>query len=145
MNRHYLRDLDLPEIHIYDRDDQNGYQDYVDQVNARNNGDWVTLTDKREIENYLHPDAVRDALSITIAIDDDADVPQIAARATHEASESEKSWDELTQVKRDQKTSRAKRRLCNDATARMSPANFRERDPNGEIEGWFRRMSDMLE
>ncbi len=145
VNRHYLRDLGRTEIHIYDRDDQNGYQAYVDDVNARDTDDWATLTTKREIENYLHPDAVREALSITITIDDETDVPQIAARAVHDASGSDNTWEALTQVKRDQKTSRAKRRLCNDAMARMSTARLRERDPNGEVEGWFRRISDMLE
>ena len=67
-----------------------------------------------------------------------------AARGVHDASDSDKTWEELTQGKRDQKMSRVKRRLCNDAVARMSSAEWRERDPNGEIEGWFRRMSDLL-
>ena len=68
VNRRYLRGLDLPEIHIYDRDNDRGYRNHVDAVNRRDNRDWATLTSKREIENYLHPAAVRDVLGIDMVV-----------------------------------------------------------------------------
>lgn len=48
VNKNYLEALDIPQVHIYDRDDDAAYQVEVDQVNARGNNDWATLTNKRE-------------------------------------------------------------------------------------------------
>ena len=145
VNHQYLKNLGLPEIHIYDRDKDCEYQVQVEVVNQRRNGDWATLTTKREIENYLHPDAVRTVLGIDVEIDDNADVPLITARAVHEASESLKTWDEVEQDKRDRKTSRAKRRLCQDVIAQMSREQLRDRDPSGEVESWFQRIREKLD
>ena len=144
MNRRYLRGLDLPEIHIYDRDNDRGYRNHVDAVNRRDNRDWATLTSKREIENYLHPAAVRDVLGIDMVVDDDIDVPLIVARAIHEASESPIAWDDVEEDKRGRKASQAKRRLCHEVIARMTLAQLRERDRTNEVEGWCRRISERL-
>jgi predicted ATP-dependent endonuclease of OLD family len=59
--KHYLKNLHIPEVHIYDRDDATPpqYQQECNLVNARTDGSWATLTTKREIENYLHTDALR--------------------------------------------------------------------------------------
>ena len=145
VDRRYLSAFGLREIHIYDGDNDRGYQDQVNEVNDRDNGDWATLTRKREIENYLHPDAVRDALGINIGIDDNTDVPLAAARAIHENSESLKLWEELEQKKKDQKASNIKKRLCNEVVKQMTAAQLRVRDPNGEVEGWFQRIREKLE
>jgi putative ATP-dependent endonuclease of OLD family len=85
VNQHYLKNLGLPEVHIYDRDKlQNDgkykYQDARDAVNARNDGSIAFLTTKREMENYLHLDAINEALHpvivtpLTFNLTDDCDV-----------------------------------------------------------------------
>jgi hypothetical protein len=85
VNQHYLKNLGLPEVHIYDRDElQNDgkykYQDARDAVNARNDGSIAFLTTKREMENYLHLDAINEALQpvivtpLTFNLTDDCDV-----------------------------------------------------------------------
>lgn len=145
VNHQYLRSLGLPEIHIYDRDNDCDYQDEVEAVNQRPNGDWATLTTKREIENYLHPDAVRTVLGVKVEIGDDADVPLLTARALHEASESLKTWDEVEEDKQNRKAGRAKRRLCQEVIAQMSREQLRERDARGEVEGWFQRIQEKLD
>ena len=88
---------------------------------------------------------MRTVLGIDVEIDDNADVPLITARAVHEASESLKTWDEVEQDKRDRKTSRAKRRLCQDVIAQMSREQLRDRDPSGEVESWFQRIREKLD
>ena len=145
VNHRYLGDLGLREIHIYDRDSDQGYESDVESVKRRNNGDWATLTAKREIENYVHPDAVRTVLDVDIEIDDDADVPLLTARAIHEQSESPKAWDEVEDDKRGQKASRAKSRLCREVIAQMTHGQLRDRDPTGEVEGWFQRILENLD
>ena len=85
VNQHLMRNIGLPEIHIYDRDvvDAKGvfkYQAAADAVNARNDGSIAFLTQKREVENYLHADAIEEAfhghtaLPVTIAVSDICDV-----------------------------------------------------------------------
>ncbi|MEZ4677315.1 MAG: ATP-binding protein [Caldilineaceae bacterium] len=66
VNQHYLKNVGLPEVHIYDRDElKNGkykYEDAKDAVNARSDNSIGYLTTKREMENYLHLDAINEAL-----------------------------------------------------------------------------------
>ena len=137
VNRRYLQGLGIPEIHIYDRDSDDGYQGQVDIVNGRGNDDWATLTAKCEIENYLHPDAIQGALGVTVTFGDDDDVPMIVARAIHEASESPQQWDEVDDDGRAKKASSAKRRLCAEAAAHMTSEQLGARDPGGEVSGWL--------
>ena len=141
VNRQYLQGLELPEIHIYDRDSDHEYQRQVDRVNDRPNDDWATLTAKGEIENYLHPDAIQGALGVTVTFGDDDDVPMIVARAMHEASESPRQWDEVDDDDRAKKASRAKRRLCAEAAAHMTSEQLAERDPGGEVTRWLSRIA----
>lgn len=141
VNCQYLQGLEIPEIHIDDRDSDHGYQEQVDRVNDRPYGDWATLTAKCEIENYLHPDAIQGALGVAVTFGDDDNVPLIVARAIHEASESPRQWDEVDDDDRAKKASRAKRRLCVEVAARMTPDQLGERDPGGEISGWLARIA----
>ena len=52
VNNHYLKGFGLPEIHIYDRDDESPpkYQECCDEVNSRGDGSWAVITSKREID-----------------------------------------------------------------------------------------------
>ena len=145
MSRQYLRGLDLREIHIYDRDNDQGYQGEVDSVNARGNGDWATLTGKREIENYLHPNAIQAALGVEVSFGDNDDVALIVAQAVHEASDSPKPWAEVDEPGREKKASNAKRRLCREAAAKTTLLMLRERDADREVEGWFERVAAAVE
>lgn len=76
---HYLRRIGLPEIHIYDRDTDTPpkYEDAVNEVNARQDGSWATLTAKRETENYLHPDAISDGVGVVVDFGSNDDVPHL--------------------------------------------------------------------
>lgn len=144
VNHRYLSGLGLPEVHIYDRDNDCGYQDQVKEVNERRNNDWAALTRKREIENYLHPDAVRDVLKIDIEIKDNTDVPLAAARAVHNNSESQKAWEELELNKQKLKVSNVKKRLCKEVSKQMTADQFRARDRNRELESWFQHIKEKL-
>jgi energy-coupling factor transporter ATP-binding protein EcfA2 len=147
--KRYLRNLNLPEVHVYDRDDATPpkYQAECDKVNARGNGSWAVLTTKREIENYLHPDAIADGLDgIAVTVTDTCDVPLIVAEAIHASSGSTKPWAEvLTDAKElGNRINRAKKRLNRDAAAKMTAERLAESDAAGEISGWLRRIHAML-
>ncbi|MCK9198513.1 MAG: ATP-binding protein [Bacilli bacterium] len=49
----YLNNLNLPQVHFYDRDPDSKYKDCVEEVEK--NGHWAKLTEMLTIENYFHP------------------------------------------------------------------------------------------
>ncbi|BAW97457.1 DNA replication and repair protein RecF [[Synechococcus] sp. NIES-970] len=121
VNGHYLKNIGKPEVHIYDRDDQNPpkYKETCDAVKTRGDGSIAFITSKREAENYLHPDAIQEALGISVTYTDDCDVPAIVGAAL--------GVNDRT----------AKRKLNRVAAKKMTKERLDERDPNGEILGWF--------
>lgn len=58
VTNNYLKKLNKTEVHIYDKDEDNKYQAYVDEVNNRGLNHFATLTQKRELENYYHESIV---------------------------------------------------------------------------------------
>lgn len=132
-----LADLNIPEFHLFDGDKPE-YQGVIDIVNARP-GCKGLLTEKLEMENYIHPDAiaaVRPELT-GISFADRDDVPTIVAKAVHTASGSPKKWSELAEKKCKKKTSKAKLWLNNAAVLSMTPNLLQQSDPKGEVMLWF--------
>lgn len=125
INNHYLKDLGKPEVHIYDRDVLK-YRTLCDRVNQRNDGSWAIQTQKRELENYLHPKAIYEAFGINVTFGDDDDVPEIVGTV--------KNWN----------PENTKKKLSVHAFPRMTGKWLRERDPNGEVQLWMERLARML-
>lgn len=125
VNEYYLRGLGRPEVHIYDSDVEK-YADSVNTVNSRADGSWAVQTQKYEIENYLHSDAIFDGLAVRIGVNDADDIPALFRAA--------KNWN----------PDNAKRKLAQHAFPRMDAARIAARDPNREVEGWFRRIGLLL-
>jgi putative ATP-dependent endonuclease of the OLD family len=138
VNEHYLKSLRRQEVHIYDSDVEK-YAASVNQVNQRNNGSWAVQTMKHEIECYLHPDAIYEAFEVQISVCDvpgenGYSLPKIFALA----------YSAKNNYQTAIKDSTAKQKLAEKAFPCMTAARLKERDPQGEAEGWFRRLSDML-
>lgn len=138
VNNHYLKNLGLPEVHIYDRDElKNGkykYQDEKDAVNARGDGSIGFLTAKREMENYLHIDAITEALqpvvgfNFTFALSDDCDVE----------TEIKTLLNGQTKIQRRS----IKHWLNDDAARRMNIYRLKDRNGYDEIKGWFTEIEN---
>lgn len=143
---YYLKGLNLPEVHIYDRDDAGTpkYQGAVDEVNNRGNGDFAILTTKREMENYIHPDAIQKIFGVTVTFNDEDDVPMLVAERVHEESNSPNAWNTLDAEKRGKKESKAKKRLNREAVVAMTLAQLEEIDSMNEIEGWIKHIANHL-
>jgi len=137
VDKHYLKGLDLPEIHIYDRDTQNPpkYQDVVNRVNARGDRSWATLTDKRELENYLHPDAIYEVLGVRITYGNRDDVPQLVAQAIN--NDSNNKYSPINEK-------RVKKLLNDDVAQRMTYERLQDIDPNGEVISWLKQIASRL-
>lgn len=147
--KRYLRNLNLPEVHIYDRDDDvpPQYQGEHDAVNARGDQSWAVITTKRELENYLHADAIAEGMGgIAVAFTDTCDVPLIVAKLLHESAVGAKPWDQVLANPKEvgDKVNRAKKRLNRDAAAKMTAFRLTARDVDGEIAGWLKRIHAML-
>ena len=148
-----LENLNRPEFHLCDRDvappAPAKHQRHVDEVNARENCK-ARSTLKKEIENYLHKDAIIAAyeelginLTITANFDSFDDVPQKVAQIVHEASDSSKAWNELTDKEKEKKESKAKRVLCLRAPRYMNSTLLHEIDPDGDLLQWFKDINDL--
>lgn len=138
VSEHYLRALGRREVHIYDSDVPK-YGESVAAINRRVDGSWAVLTEKHEIENYLHADAIRDAFDVDVPVGDqpDADgkaVPKLFAEAYFAKQKTDAPMSD----------SKAKQRLAEKAFAKMTAERIGERDPRGEVAGWFRRIGEML-
>ncbi len=150
-----LQVLNRPEFHLCDRDtippNPPKYEDYINQVNVRD-GCVAKCTGKKEIENYLHKDAITAAykeLGIDLSINSNFapfdDVPQSIARMVHDASGSKLSWDDLSDEKKKEKESKAKRVLCSRATKYMTIEMLKEIDPDGDVLLWFEEMKNLIQ
>ena len=150
-----LGPLNRPEFHLYDRDnappEPAKYQAHVDKVNARENCK-ARNTLKKEIENYLHKDAIIAAykelginLPIMTSFDSFDNVPQKVAKIVHEVSDSPKAWNELTDKEKEHKESKAKRLLCSRAPRYMNKALLDKIDPDGDLLQWFKDISILTE
>lgn len=140
VNQHYLKNVGLPEVHIYDRDElKNGkykYQDDKNAVNARRDGSIGFLTAKREMENYLHIDAISEALhpvigvNFTFALSDDCDV----------------ETEIKTQLSGQGKIQRRsiKHWLNEDAASCMTIGRLKERNGYDEIKSWFTEIANRV-
>jgi putative ATP-dependent endonuclease of the OLD family len=140
-----LEPLNLREFHLYDRNtaplDPPQHQQTVDEVNARPRCR-ACSTNKLEIENYVHRDAINDALSdqgMRIAVPGPVnsfeDLPAILVRAVNEVAPPGDRWGRR----------RAKEFLCGVAASRMTKAMLDEIDPTHEVLGWFHNMREMIQ
>jgi predicted ATP-dependent endonuclease of OLD family len=148
-----LGPLGRPEFHLYDRDvqlpEKPKYQDQVDSVNSRENC-IAKITSKKEIENYIHKDAIIAAyndskISINIPANFETfdDVPVSVARLVYEASEST-NWDQLSKYQKQKKEAKAKQVLCTKAAGLMTHNQLDEVDKSGDVTGWFTDIQHLL-
>jgi putative ATP-dependent endonuclease of OLD family len=146
VNNEYLKCLGKPEIHIYDRDNDkpSKYQDCCQEVNSRGDGSHAFLTKKREMENYLHPDTIFEVYGFKVSFGDDDDVPMIIAREVYNRSGATKNWDNLTPEVQKKKISKAKKRLNNEVSSKMTIERIKKQDPKNEIELWLQEISKHL-
>ena len=115
------------------------YSSSITEVNLRTDGSWGALTQKHEIESYLHSEAIKDAYGVEVVVSDNplADkkgVPKLFA----EVYSTKMGFDG---VMGDRK---AKLYLANKAFPKMTAVRIKERDPANEIEGWLKKIHTML-
>ena len=148
-----LESLGRPEFHIYDGD-VGGYEEQMRRINSRERCR-ALKTCKREMENYLHPDAIKEVMGIEVEFGDDDDVPKIIAQKLYEKAldgrraregqngQAVRKWEDLGQNARKQTIRDIKAKLNSTVVRRMTPALLAERDPEGEIKNWLKTIADL--
>jgi hypothetical protein len=129
VNDHYLRNTGIPEIHIYDRDTKAEYKEACTAINARGDGSRAFLTAKREIENYLHGDAIAQVLGVKVTVDDTMDVEEAVSTALGQNKVQRRS---------------VKRWLNDEVAAAMTIEMLCERGGCEEIKQWFKTAGSLL-
>jgi len=142
-----LKGLNRPEFYLTDRDNQPPqqakYQQYVTEWSARGCTAWIT--EKLELENYLHPSAIKAVVpTYTGAGINFEDVPFLFAEAVYTAAGNQITWATLSHEKKKEKSSSGKKRLNSECVARMTPALLTEVDPDDEVRGWLRNLGNAL-
>ncbi|OGU06913.1 MAG: hypothetical protein A2075_04825 [Geobacteraceae bacterium GWC2_58_44] len=138
VTENYLKNLHLPEFHIYDSDVAK-YQESVDEVNLRTNGSWAVRTAKHEIESYLHADAIKAAYNVDVEV---ADVHNSQGHAVPKAFGI--AYSAKMQFDGTMGDNKSKSYLTK-AFLNMTAEQIVARDPDGEIVGWFTRMGQALQ
>ena len=142
-----LAPLAKSEFHIYDRElppETDYRREAADMVNRRERCHAV-LTEKRSLENYLHPQAVLAAGGIHVEFDDFDPVAEITAKRLYQLRREDKPWELLSRRARKRSAHRAKRWLNNIAADHMTVDLLRERDPGGEVASWLRAIRCLAE
>jgi hypothetical protein len=134
-----------PEFHLLDREIEpttTQRETLVRALNSRPN--WqAALTSKRALENYLHPDAIRQAGGVEVGFGDFDDVAEIVARASFQSEESHR-WQSLSRRARRRLRDKAKKWLNREAVDRMTPERLAERDPDDEVIRWLRTIAELV-
>ena len=139
-----FRALGCREFYLCDREaahETRHRQSAIDLINRRPNCRGF-LTRKHAIENYLHPDAIRDACGVTVRFGDDDDVVERVGRALLGRS---RHWEQLSRTARRHVRDRVKRRLNTEAVASMSCERLAESDPEGEVIFWLETIRELLD
>lgn len=133
VNLNYLKKLNIREYHIYDSDNTGAYAIDCDRVNRRGDGSSARMTRKREMENYIHSDIVREVFGVQIEIDDTMDVSTEISN-TIRASNPEGYRPDTV-----------KKKLNNLCASKMTMQLLHERDPEDEVLGWLRDISNIAQ
>lgn len=140
-----LAPLRLPEFHLYDHElppETELRRAAVAQVNRRPNC-FATLTAKRSVENYLHPQAISSAIGIEVEFADFDPLAELTAKRSYLREDPETPWELLPRRARKRLTHRAKRLLNTRAASRMTAELFADRDPQGEVLSWMVAINEL--
>ena len=132
VEKRYLDNLHCKECHIYDND-VHAYQKSIDVINARGDGSWGVLTQKYEVENYLHPDAIKQVYDVDV----DTAQPKVPESFG-------KEYANKNGLDAPMGPTKSKTYLTKVFVEGMNGARLAQIDPSGEVKGWFEKIDAIL-
>lgn len=132
VNRNYLKDSNVVEIHIYDSDIGSGnnseqYKKQQDEINSRSNGSYCFLTRKREMENYIHREIIEQEFNLdcsSISNWNEYDIPTFL----------------VSKILKDQKV--IKSILNGKLVKKITKQHLEELEAFEEIKEWFEKIKE---
>ncbi len=150
VTNNYLKKLKKKEVHIYDKDEDLKYKEFVDEVNNRGLNHFAILTQKRELENYFHENIIipsfktNDGFEITLTVDDETDIPTMIAKLRHNQRSPGKVWEEQGKNYREKCCGHVKKYLSNITSTQMTIDILKSRNAYEEINKWFEEIKTRL-
>lgn len=145
VDENYLEALNLAEVHIYDRDGEvPKYADQVQTVNDRPDTSCAFSTDRRELENYFHTEAIKTVFGVDVVVEPMTDVPSQVAQLLRAQDTSARPWAELDDKQRKRKEGNAKKRLNGAVVDAMTVEHLRELGVLDEVITWVTAVGDRL-
>jgi len=133
IDQYALKNTNVLEFHIYDRDADQKYKNSVDKVNNRPDGSKGVLTQFTEIENYVSQDIIEKVFKIQISLNNnenwyDIDIPKII--------------NSLLGNRMKEKDIKSK--ICGQCSKQMTREKFENIGAWGEVEGWFKTIKELV-
>ncbi len=130
-----LENTNALEFHLYDSDkgsdNENQYLEAIEKVNQRGDGSYGTLTELREIENYVPKDVIEECFGIELDTSDDwtgEDIPELLIS------------NGVNMEKKD-----IKNKICGQCCKEIRKDHLTRMGTWNEIEGWFLNIKNMME
>ncbi|QDT29874.1 hypothetical protein Enr10x_52310 [Gimesia panareensis] len=142
-----LAPLQLPEFYLFDREsppETEQRETLVAQINRRPHCRAV-LTQKRSLENYLHPRAIETVANITPEFGDQDCVASEVAQRVFNSRHEDYCWELLDRRPQVKLRNRTKHWLNTSAVEQMTVPLLQERDPDGEIISWLETIAQLAE
>jgi hypothetical protein len=142
-----LAPLQLPEFYLFDGEtppETAHRETLVAQINRRPRCRAV-LTQKRSLENYLHPRAIEAVANITPTFGDHDCVASEVAQKVFDSRHDDYCWERLDRRPRVKLANRAKHWINTSAVEQMTVSLLQERDPDGEIISWLETIGRLAE
>ena len=135
VERHYLKNSNINEIHIYDSDIGAGknalaYQKQFDKIHSREDNSYCFLTKKREMENYIHKNLIEKEFDIkcdSIINWNEEDIPTYIQNKTQSSKLNEKAIKGILNGK---------------LTKQLTKEYLEEIDAFEEIKKWFEKIKE---
>ena len=151
INYNYLDKLDIPQVHIYDSDyNQHDiklhyqYQKYIDEINAKQDLNYGFMTQKAEIENYIHPEIIKNCYYIDTCYHI-GDVNWLENWSKEDLSSLIKSKADKTNPTIEPISSKrmAKKHLATELSKQLTKEYLEELEAFDEIKSWFEKIKEL--
>jgi hypothetical protein len=141
-----LAPLQCRELHPYDR--ESGEEEKLRHVCAeivnQRPGCRAFVTEKRSVENYLHPAAIEGAGGGEFRYRDDDHLGACVAQDWYERTPQGIAWESLSSRSRSRLIQRAKKWLNTIAVNSMTAALLEQQDPSGQLLQVFQTAAELL-
>lgn len=129
VERYYLKNTNVCEFHLYDRDEDEKYKEFIKEINKRENCEG-TLTQKKEIENYIHRLLIENKFNIKmddIKNWDEEDIPKYLSKKLN------KNEKEIKYI------------LCNELSQKMTKELLEDLGAWEEVKTWFEKIKGLFQ